>query len=127
MNQTPQDLIDYIHMKNTKLEKNEPEAQTQTRNMQVGSSAAKKGLELQWIKKQRCINNMRLSVRQEIITLFWPTLENPQLDHCGSIRENRDRLGRLKHSSQNDKRTQNCDLQAKAEEEGFVSSNKGEV
>lgn len=77
--------------------------------------------------KNKDAPNMRLSVRQEIITLFWPTLENPQLDYCGSIRENRDRLGRLKHSSQNDKRTQNCDLQAKAEEEGFVSSNKGEV
>lgn len=70
---------------------------------------------------------MRLSVTQEIITLFWPTLENPQLDHCGSIRENRDKLQRLKHSSQNDERTQNCDLQAKAEEQEIVFSNKGEV
>lgn len=70
---------------------------------------------------------MRLSVRQEIITLFWPALENPQLDHCGSIRENRDKLGRLKHSSQDDERTQNCDLQAKAEEQGIVFSNKGEA
>lgn len=68
---------------------------------------------------------MRLSVRQEIITLFWPTLEKPQLDHCGSIRENRDKLVRLKHSSQNDERTQNCDLQAKAEEQGIVFSNRG--
>lgn len=33
MNPTLQDLIDYIHMKNTELEKNESEAQTQTRNM----------------------------------------------------------------------------------------------
>lgn len=69
---------------------------------------------------------MRLSVIQEIITLFWPTLENPQLDHCGSIRENRDKLQRLKHSSQNDERTQKCDLQAKAEEQGVVFSNKRE-
>lgn len=46
MNQTLQDSIQHIHMKNTKLEKSEPEAQTQMRNMQVGSSAAKEGLEL---------------------------------------------------------------------------------
>lgn len=33
MKPTLKDLIDCIHMKNTKLEKNESEAQTQTRNM----------------------------------------------------------------------------------------------
>ena len=66
-------------------------------------------------------------MRQEIIILFWPTLEKPQLDHCGSIRKNIDKLGRLKRGSQNDERIQDYDLQAKAEEPGFVLSNKGEV
>lgn len=46
MNRTLQDLIQYIHMQNTNLLKDEPEAQTQKRNPQVGSSAAKEGLEL---------------------------------------------------------------------------------
>lgn len=69
---------------------------------------------------------MRLSVRQEIITLFWSVLKKPQLDHCGSIRKNTDKLGRLKHSSQNNERIQNYDLQAKAEGLGFVLSKKGE-
>lgn len=35
-------------------------------------------------------------MRQEIIILFWPTLEKPQLDQCGSIRKNIDKLGRPK-------------------------------
>lgn len=70
---------------------------------------------------------MRLSVRREIIILFWPSLEKPQLDHCGSIRKNIDKLGRLKHGSQSDERIPNYDLQAKAEEPGFVLSNKGEA
>lgn len=70
---------------------------------------------------------MRLSVRQEIITLFWPSLEKPQLARCGSIRKNIDKLGRLKRGSQNDERIPNYDLQAKAEEPGLILSNKGEA
>lgn len=67
---------------------------------------------------------MKLSVRQEIITLFWSMLEKAQLDHSGSIRKNTDKLGRLKHSSQNNERIQNYGVLAKAEGLGFVLSNK---
>lgn len=67
---------------------------------------------------------MRLSVRQEIIILFWPTLEKPQLDQRGSIRKNIDKLGRPKRAARMMKGFKTMTYRQRLKK--HVLSNKGE-
>lgn len=62
-------------MQNTKLEKDEPEAQTQMRNMQVGSSAAK--------KEPGVIMDQKIKMRQQYEALCETGDNYSTLAHAG--------------------------------------------